>query len=636
MNGLRKSCTLVLLAFGLASATPKLPVGMNIPGNNYYSTCLIFTDVMKTASSWITYNATGESPWNTKTIDRVPLDENGYPLELPYSVDNTPQAVRFLINNHYEGEFVFLHDGEGEFTFHSMGVSERDGKTYITLDGEGGHSWVQIIRSEKDNHVRNIRILPVEYEDAFSVPTFHPLFIKGLEPFHCLRFMDWIHTNNSMQKEWSDRVTPTYYTQGGPNGMAFEYAIELCNQLRADGWFCVPHMADDNYIRQLAHLLKDNLDPDLHIYIEYSNEIWNWMFDQAQWVLHNGVHPHKGESTRALEQYVIDGLEAINSEPADHPEKDAFMMARLFRVFGEEFGEEMDRVTRVAAVQHSWYDNTRRILKYLFEVDGIGADAVSPTAYFNFSSDQHEEWNAMDSSMVTPEMICDSVSGLIEAGKEATLKNAEYGNQYGLDYIVYEGGQHMQPFEQKDWGYNQAVWDAQIHPRMYDLYMQNFENITLPEVDCKLYMAFSYVGARESKYGSWGHLENLDQLNNLENIKTAAPKYAALLDVNEPRDLTTGVYSNQAISRSSLPDLSLKKLSFSRTALSVRFRAIGAEPVEARIFSANGRQITNLDSKTSENAAVKWQFTKALPSGLYFICFKSGSRSVSEQHLLLR
>lgn len=636
MNGLRNLCTLLILAFSFALGTPKLPVGMNIPSNNYYSTCLIFTDVMKTASSWISFNATGESPWNTEKIDQIPLDENGYPLELPYSVDNTPQAVRFLINNYYEGEYVFLYDGEGDFTFHSMGSSVRDGKTYITLNGEGGHSWIHITRSVKGNHVRNIRILPLEYENSASVPTFYPLFTKGLEPFHCLRFMDWINTNNSMQKEWSDRVTPTYYTQGGPNGMAFEYAIELCNLLKADGWFCVPHMADDIYIRQLAQLLKNGLDPDLHIYIEYSNEIWNWMFDQAQWVLHNGIHPDKGEITRALDQYVIDGLEAINPDAADHPEKDAFMMARLFRVFGEEFGEDMSRVTRVAAVQHSWYDNTRRILKYLFETDGIGADVVSPTAYFNFSSEQHEEWNAMDPSMVTPEMICDSVSGRIEASKEATLKNAEYGNQYGLDYIVYEGGQHMQPFQQKEWGYNQVVWDAQINPKMYDLYMQNFEKITLPEVDCKLYMAFSYVGTRESKYGSWGHLESLDQLNDLENIRTVAPKYAALLDVNEPRDMTTGIPSQQASARFSTSAFSLEKVNFGRTGLSVRFNSIGAEPVKAQIFSANGRLVSTLDSRTPKNAAAEWQFRNALPSGLYIIKFRVGSRSVSKQHLLLR
>ncbi len=31
-------------------------------------------------------------------------------------------------------------------------------------------------------------------------------------------------------------------------------------------------MADDNYVSQLATLVKDNLDPELKVYVEYSNE----------------------------------------------------------------------------------------------------------------------------------------------------------------------------------------------------------------------------------------------------------------------------------------------------------------------------------------------------------------------------
>ena len=55
--------------------------------------------------------------------------------------------------------------------------------------------------------------------------------------------------------------------------------------LQKDIWINVPVAASDDYVRELALLLRDNLDPNLHIYVEYSNEVWNWDFSQAHWNL---------------------------------------------------------------------------------------------------------------------------------------------------------------------------------------------------------------------------------------------------------------------------------------------------------------------------------------------------------------
>lgn len=55
-----------------------------------------------------------------------------------------------------------------------------------------------------------------------------------------------------------------------------------------DAWVCVPHLADENYIRSMAQLFRANLDPDLKIYVEYSNETWNWIFQQTHYLNDNG------------------------------------------------------------------------------------------------------------------------------------------------------------------------------------------------------------------------------------------------------------------------------------------------------------------------------------------------------------
>lgn len=527
-----------------ANETPQLPIGMNVGSYNYYTPQTIFKDVMKSASHWITFNLSKSSQWNTKKSDRLELDEQGYPLEIPAIMqDGPPQGVRFLINSNYKGRFRFLYDGEGDFRFKVPTVKEN-GQIFIILDGKGKNKWIEILRSKRGNHIRNIRILPEDQSENSDDHPFHPLFLEGLKPFHCLRFMDWMRTNGSVQTTWGTRSKTNYYSQGLRKGIAIEYAIQLCNLLKCDAWFCIPHKADDDYIRKFAILVRDTLDPSLKVYLEYSNEIWNWMFSQSHYVLEN--------APGAKDQYVIDDLKKIHPETKSHPEKDAYMMQRVLGIWKEIFGEEHNhRLVRVAAVQHSWHDNTRRILTYLFKRDqygnsvsggkyvtstGEGCDAVSPAAYFSYIKDDHDRWIDMDPDQVTPEMILDAVEKRYDKRSGLwTDRTAKYVNGWNVDYIVYEGGQHMQPFKQKEWDYNHAIWDAQIHPIIYDMYMKLFRNLTSSEVNCKLFCAFSYVSKRKSRWGSWGHLENLDQILDMKNIGKVAPKYVALIDANTPK-----------------------------------------------------------------------------------------------------
>ncbi len=522
---------LIFTAVGLFGQENQMDMGMNIGRLTYWSEGSPFTDVMTSASSYITYTV-GVSGWDTRVNGSIPKDSAGYPLELPYTVDGNPTGVRFLINNHSQGEYLVSFDGEGEITW-NVEHEVRGGKHYITLDGGGGNTWLNISASTLGNHLRNFKMIPVAYEgvNESDIPIFREEFLRGLRPFKTIRFMNWTATNETSQSSWSDRSQTWHYTQARTSnegdavvGMAIEYAIALANELQVDAWFCVPHKADADYIRKFAELVKRELDPQLSVYIEYSNEIWNWQFTQAHYVLENApdAEPEVSSGLRAV------GQKYCGSDEGCHPEKDAFMMARVFKIWEDVWVSERSRLITVAAVQGGWIGNTGRILEYLFDDDGVGADAVSPTGYFNFTEEHHNYWNSLDPSEVTAEMIIDVVDSLFESRPgEIIDAHAEYAAQYGIDYIVYEAGQHMQPWMQGEWEYNQAVWDAQIHPKMYDLYMKNLQRHV--DAGVKLYTAFSYVGGRESRYGSWGHLESLGQLEQ-PNLKVIAPKYQALLD----------------------------------------------------------------------------------------------------------
>jgi hypothetical protein len=68
-------------------------------------------------------------------------------------------------------------------------------------------------------------------------------------------------------------------------GAALEIMIQLANLTKTDPWFCMPHRATPEYMAEFAKHVKTKLDPGLKVYVEYSNEVWNWGFQQAGWML---------------------------------------------------------------------------------------------------------------------------------------------------------------------------------------------------------------------------------------------------------------------------------------------------------------------------------------------------------------
>ena len=65
--------------------------------------------------------------------------------------------------------------------------------------------------------------------------------------------------------------------------------IELCNEVKIDPWFNMPHLADDDYVQRFAEQVRKDLDPSLNVHVEYSNEVWNTMFDQADYAGKQGL-----------------------------------------------------------------------------------------------------------------------------------------------------------------------------------------------------------------------------------------------------------------------------------------------------------------------------------------------------------
>jgi len=67
-------------------------------------------------------------------------------------------------------------------------------------------------------------------------------------------------------------------------GMPVEVLCALSNKLNVSPWFCLPVMADDDYVTNWATTIKNNLNSNLVAYLELSNEVWNGGYTEFAWV----------------------------------------------------------------------------------------------------------------------------------------------------------------------------------------------------------------------------------------------------------------------------------------------------------------------------------------------------------------
>lgn len=258
---------------------PKPRLGINLNGPADWNTELPFVDVFHFSRRWISQRkgaAFGEGP-------RLALDPQGWVTRLETDCwAETPLCT--ISGGHYPaGEYTVLYEGDGTLDFlNAEVVSQRPGRMVIRPDPKRGGFFLRVRRTAPGNYVRNIRVIMPGFEKAYRSNPFHPTFLRRWRGVASLRFMDWMQTNGSSISRWEERPQPgdaTFTVQGVP----LELMLDLANRLQADPWFCMPHRADDEYIRQFARVVKQRLDPRLKVYVEYSNEVWNGQFEQSRW-----------------------------------------------------------------------------------------------------------------------------------------------------------------------------------------------------------------------------------------------------------------------------------------------------------------------------------------------------------------
>ncbi len=487
-----------------------LEIGMNLAGPRDWTSDYSFVNIMKLGRSWGTCNIlwypNGQNLWDTELIDSIAVDENGYPLELPFETGHpnadTSQAVFSVWTNTLslpQGSYILLYDGEGEFDFDFDAeiTSQTPGRLNISVQPFDGIMKMEILSSTLGNHVRNIRFLLPGTESTYKYQRWSEEWKDKLEPFGTMRFMDWGCTNNSVLRTWSQRPEVDEYTYT-INGIPYEWMTRICNEMDVDPWVCVPHMADSQYVVNLATLFRDSLEADLTIHVEYSNELWNWMFTQAHY-----------------------GLDSLD-QGLPWPERLGPKIEEIMGIWTGVFSGQTHRLVRVVGSQTYYLDIVDRILDY---IDPGLVDALAATWYVGLNGDSLDYYGANLTAENTFELAYEELRGDMSYFLRGNKAIAE---ENSLDFVYYEGGQHFTP---NPFGsvqpYNQILEDVQTDPEMYEFYCELLD--TVRAIDGKsLVTHFSFISGLSGRYGSWGALEN--QFFKFPPYYPIAPKYQALLD----------------------------------------------------------------------------------------------------------
>ena len=509
----------------------KLQFGTNLGGLADYGTELPFVNLMRNARTWYTRDVDNpNAAFNSGHADELEYRADGYPTHVPQTVAGTNylqevKTIWGIIDGWPVGEYTVLWEGTGEINF--WGSYENLEQTndhriiFDVVDPIDGIIELSIVASDINDPIRNIRVLMPGTESTYETQPFYSLWVEKMSIFPSVRFMDWGVTNgwgsdNSEWDDptlfdWDDRAQMNHYTWANEKGIPYEMMIKLINDYDLDAWVCVPHRASDNYIQNMAELFRDNVESDRHLTVEYSNEIWNWIFGQTQWLNKYGCE-----------------LQGVT-----WPEGIVPYMQNCLDIWSDVFANEMDRITRVAGVQASWQDVSNRMVNNL---EPNSFDAITPTFYFGLTEDGDAALDALGNNATVTDIAFYARQGMEESKTFLLTQKNELADPLGVPMVFYEGGQHItaHPFGVEP-NYATALLDIQRDTAMYNLYNEWFDFLrTLQEGDEPLQlMNFSFIAGLNAQYGSWGILETMNQ----DTSVIPAPKYTAILEQIEGCDL---------------------------------------------------------------------------------------------------
>ncbi len=480
----------VTVAAQAAMSLPADFLGANLPAINDYSYTPVYADLVKQARAF----GPTDRPWGGPT-DVVPVGSDGWPTG--------DFGVFLLALPGAEGTYKLSFTGKADV---SLSASYNTRIENLRYDAALNRTTADVVRGPNADNpsatnmvlifkntgagIKDLKVVRPGY-DALNPPLFTNEFIDHIARFKVLRFMDWLRTNNNPSTSWATRTPPNRHYMPA-TGVPWEHVIALANQTQKDIWINIPVAADDDYVLQLARLLKSTLNGNSKIYVEYSNELWNSQFYQFGTNRNLATQELYDNPSSVL---AYDGKTHVDVIGFRRIAKRGKEISDIFRsVYGD--AAMMTTVRPVFASQVVQTYLAQLGLSFIDAVYGPPSRyfyAFAGAPYFNMGSLQQVDGLSVDAVL---QALGDSVTAL---PRQAYLeKNVAFASWYGLPFFAYEAGS-----DTFGAGSLAAKKAATLDPRMLDL--------------CKRYLSTWYAGGGQmllwytagasnwdTQYGSWG------------------------------------------------------------------------------------------------------------------------------------
>lgn len=513
-------------------------IAMNLSGVNDWATQVPFLNLMKTARPWIAHRPGQWAGWETEALRAGGhLDAGNWPRSMPPGATGMTTLVLTDLppdTAGVAGTYELTWTGGGTFRVGGRATGVRPGPNRITFGFTPGPGSVMVTLTglSPDNPPRDIALVRQDRAAALAAGhIFNPDFLARLRGVAMVRAMDWMATNGSPLIRAADRPRPSDFTWAF-RGVPVEVIAALANELDADAWFCVPHMADDALAADMAQAAAAGLEPGRRAWVEFSNEVWNWSFPQAGWA-GDLSRQRWGTRDRWMEVY---GQRA----------------AEVSAIWAGTFADPA-RLVRVLSTQTGWQGLEDQVFAGAAQVPGAGFDAWAVTGYFAASLGTEGKlplirgWLADSLAAATAEadrqgLAGDARAALIAARRydlataraareladggitgapedtlaallSATLPyQAQVARDAGLQLVMYEGGTHVVGLgpATEDAGLTGFYTYLNYAPEMgalYETLLRGWAGLS----DAP-FAAFNDVES-PSRWGSWGALRHLGDDN---------------------------------------------------------------------------------------------------------------------------
>ncbi len=457
------------------------------------------------------------------TNAEVELDKNGWPIKL----NGGKAGVFFLRNVALEalpkGNYTVFYDGEGQIDYQQNAklVSRKSGEDTINFDARADGfmtAVAQITQSNPNNPLTNIRIIMpggicegspfqhvtntsdckgekfLDFKTHYASIIFNPDYLDFMKDFGVIRLMPMSGITRNPDERWDQRPNMQEATWGGiygSRGAPLEIQVELANRLKANPWLNVPHIADDNYMRQFAEYVKEHLNPDLTPYIEYTNEAWNSNF------IHNEHMQKMGIAQKLDKDALLAGYKYYAKRSVE-----------FFEIFDDVYGGQIKKgrkqFVRIIGGWDTRPDISSIILAYADTYKSTDAVAIAP--YIGGNLRGFRESKTVDDifTLLTDKKSYRSLPKIMEELE----KHAELAREFGVSLIAYEGGQGLVDWAARDYlkHPNPLFYAANRDSRMNDLYQELYKEWR--GLGAELFVAFS--APRSCNWsGCWGLKEHI-------------------------------------------------------------------------------------------------------------------------------